>query len=51
VIILTCAGNNAAKTVTAALHALADFKNPYATSDKAVRQVAATGDKTWLSQI
>ena len=37
---LTCKGKTAAKTATAAIAALADFKNPYATSDKAVR----TGD-------
>ena len=41
---LTCSGNTGAKTVTAAITALADFKNPYSTSDKAVRkQVTATG--------
>jgi type IV pilus assembly protein PilA len=40
---LTCSGNNAAKTVTAAINALADFKNPYATSDKAV--ASGTGYK------
>jgi type IV pilus assembly protein PilA len=34
---LTCKNKTAAKTVTAAIAALKDFKNPYATSDKAVR--------------
>ena len=34
---LTCANNTAAKTVTAAVKALSDFKNPYNTSTKAVR--------------
>ena len=33
---LTCSGNNASKTVTAAVKALEDFKNPYSTSNKAV---------------
>mgnify|MGYP001292977569 CR=1 FL=1 len=33
---LTCKGNTSVKTVTAAVKALADFKNPYSTSDKAV---------------
>ena len=34
---LTCKSNNASKTATAAITALADFKNPYSTSEKAVR--------------
>ena len=34
---LTCSGKDAAKTVTAAATALADFKNPYDTSKKAIR--------------
>ena len=34
---LTCANNTGAKTVTAAVKALADFKNPYNTSSKAIR--------------
>ena len=33
---LVCKNNDGAKTVTAAVAALADFKNPYATGDKAV---------------
>ena len=33
---LTCQGNTSAKTVTAAVAALADFKNPYSTSSNAV---------------
>ena len=35
---LTCKSNTAAKTVDAAVLALADFKNPYSTSDAAVRK-------------
>tara|TARA_B100001093_G_C26560645_1_gene898505 strand:- start:391 stop:843 length:453 start_codon:yes stop_codon:yes gene_type:complete len=34
---LTCKNNTAAKTVTAAVAALADFKNPYSTSSVAVQ--------------
>ena len=34
---LTCSGKTSAKVVTAAIAALADFKNPYDTSKKAVR--------------
>ncbi len=34
---LTCSGKTGAKTITAAIAALADFKNPYSTGDKAVR--------------
>ena len=34
---LTCSGNTGAKTVTASIKALVDFKNPYSTSSKAVR--------------
>ena len=34
---LKCSGKTAAKTVTAAISALSDFKNPYSTGDKAVR--------------
>jgi type IV pilus assembly protein PilA len=34
---LTCSGKTSAKVVTAAVSALADFKNPYSTSTKAVR--------------
>jgi type IV pilus assembly protein PilA len=34
---LTCSGRNAAKVVTASIAALADFKNPYDTTKKAVR--------------
>ena len=34
---LTCAGNDGAKTVTASIKALSDFKNPYSTSSVAVR--------------
>ena len=34
--ILTCSGNNASKTISAAAAALSDFKNPYSTADKAV---------------
>tara|TARA_S200000501_G_scaffold267578_1_gene251298 strand:- start:36 stop:503 length:468 start_codon:yes stop_codon:yes gene_type:complete len=33
---LTCSGNNATKTATAAKKALADFKNPYSTGNAAV---------------
>ena len=33
---LTCSGNDGAKTIDAAVLALADFKNPYSTSNKAV---------------
>ena len=33
---LTCSGNNSSKTVTAAVSALSDFKNPYATGSAAV---------------
>ena len=33
---LTCKGNTPAKTVTAAVAALSDFKNPYVTADAAV---------------
>ena len=33
---LTCQGNTSAKTVTAAVAALSDFKNPYSTSSNAV---------------
>jgi type IV pilus assembly protein PilA len=41
---LTCAGNTGDKTVTAAITALSDFKNPYNTASKAVRKDnAATG--------
>ena len=42
---LTCSGNNAAKTVTAAINALADFKNPYAPSSAGVADssTAASG--------
>ena len=39
---LTCKGNNAAKTVTAAVAALQDFKNPYSTSDRAVRSSSSS---------
>ena len=38
---LTCKSNTAAKTVTAAVSALADFKNPYSTADKAVKKSTA----------
>jgi type IV pilus assembly protein PilA len=38
---LTCKSNTAAKTVTAAVTALADFKNPYSTSDPAVTSSAS----------
>ena len=34
---LTCSGRDAGKVVTAAVKALADFKNPYSTSSKAVK--------------
>tara|TARA_B100001093_G_scaffold457470_1_gene469197 strand:- start:438 stop:902 length:465 start_codon:yes stop_codon:yes gene_type:complete len=40
---LTCSGNTGDKTVTAAVTALADFKNPYSTSNKAVTK-GATAD-------
>ena len=43
---LTCSGKNAAKTVTAAVAALADFKNPYDTSKKAVRSVGNSSEAT-----
>ncbi len=33
---LTCSGNDGAKTVTASVKALADFKNPYSTNNAAV---------------
>tara|TARA_Y100000389_G_C17276786_1_gene420844 strand:+ start:75 stop:539 length:465 start_codon:yes stop_codon:yes gene_type:complete len=39
---LTCKSNTAAKTVTAAINALSDFKNPYATNDAAVRSKATS---------
>ncbi len=35
---LTCSNNNGNKTIDAAVLALADFKNPYATSTKAVQK-------------
>ena len=35
---LNCSGNNAANTITAAVTALSDFKNPYSTANKAVRK-------------
>jgi type IV pilus assembly protein PilA len=35
---LTCSNNTAAKTVDAAVLALSDFKNPYSTSNAAVRK-------------
>ena len=38
---LTCSNNTGIKTVDAAVKALADFKNPYSTSDKAVRRSSA----------
>jgi type IV pilus assembly protein PilA len=38
---LTCKSNTAAKTVDAAVAALADFKNPHSTSDAAVRKSAS----------
>ena len=38
---LACSGKNAAKTITAATTALADFKNPYSTSSKAIRSAGA----------
>ena len=41
---LTCKSNTADKTVVAALAALADFKNPYSTSDKAVRKSTSFND-------
>lgn len=37
---LACSGKTAAKTMTAAVAALADFKNPYDTSKKAVKDVS-----------
>ena len=38
---LTCSGNNAANTITAAIKSLADFKNPYSTANAAVRKGGA----------
>ena len=35
---LTCSGKTGDKVVTAAVAALADFKNPYSTNDKAVKK-------------
>ena len=40
---LTCKSNTAAKTVTASIKALADFKNPYSTSDAAVTSSGSYG--------
>ena len=37
---LTCSNRNAAKVVTAAIAALVDFKNPYDTTQKAVRSAS-----------
>lgn len=42
---LTCSGKTAAKVVTAANTALADFKNPYSTSDKAIKPNAGNPSK------
>ena len=42
---LTCKGKTAKKVVDAAIKALADFKNPYSTSDKAIKTgVAVSAD-------
>ncbi|MBD1136870.1 type II secretion system protein [Pelagibacterales bacterium SAG-MED49] len=38
---LTCANNNVAKTVTAAIKGLSDFQNPYNTAVKALRSSVA----------
>ena len=35
---LTCSGKDAGKAVDAAVKALADFKNPYDTANKAIRK-------------
>jgi type IV pilus assembly protein PilA len=40
---LTCSGNTGTKTATAAATALADFKNPYQTSKKAISATSVTG--------
>ena len=40
---LTCANNTGGKTVDAAVKALADFKNPYSTSNVAVRNSTSSG--------
>ena len=42
---LTCSGNDGGKTIDAAVKALADFKNPYSTNNKAVTNTGnATSD-------
>ena len=43
---LTCSGNTGEKTVTAAISALSDFKNPYKTSSKAIAKGAKTSNDT-----
>jgi type IV pilus assembly protein PilA len=43
---LVCSGKTAAKTTTAAITALADFKNPYSTANKAVRSAGAPSADT-----
>ena len=43
---LVCSGNTGAKTVTASVTALADFKNPYSTSNKAVTNGGNTSADT-----
>ena len=43
---LTCSGKTSAKTVTASIAALADFKNPYSTNSKAVRSGTSSSADT-----